>query len=79
MPVRTTDDGPWPIEECDVAKKEGLKHFREKPAVWIDWLRGGNEHSICHQLSYGTVSSKNEKAGQKGQRTRSSTGLSGTP
>lgn len=50
MPVETTDDGLWPIDDCDVQDKQRLRHFRQKRAQWVDWLKGDDEHSIRRQI-----------------------------
>jgi hypothetical protein len=41
---------PVPIDQCDVLVKETLKAYREKEAVWHQWLRTDEHHAIWPQI-----------------------------
>jgi hypothetical protein len=41
----------YPVEECDVLDKEGLRLFRDKRSEWISWLQGDDPHSIWRQIT----------------------------
>ncbi len=48
--MQTTNDGLWPIDDCDAQDKERLRRFRQKRAEWREWLHGDDEHSIRNQI-----------------------------
>jgi hypothetical protein len=39
-----------PVDQCDVDGKEALKAYREKEAIWYQWLRTDEHHPIWPQI-----------------------------
>lgn len=41
----------YPAAQCEVLDQEALQRFREKRAVWLDWLNGDEHHPIFSVIS----------------------------